>query len=154
MANRRFQAWWPMGKHFVQWPMKGSKLDGQWGSILFDGQWKVPNLVVNGETFLLSGPWKESNAWMPLEKEGETSFSHFFTFHPIKFYLNFFSFDFVVLRYHGSRSLLRIFPSFSLTYKLQSHIAMYQIFHTFNAKLISTGNFFPWIHGVAHDYVL
>jgi hypothetical protein len=30
---------------------KDLKLDGQWGSILFNGQSKVPSLMANGETF-------------------------------------------------------------------------------------------------------
>jgi hypothetical protein len=120
---------------------KDLKLGGQWGNILLGGQWKVPNLVVNGETSLLGGPWKESNAWMPLEGEGETSFSPPSTFHPIRIYLNLFSLDFGVLLYHGSKPLFHIFPFFSLTYKLQSCITMYQIFHTFNTKLIATEDF-------------
>jgi hypothetical protein len=56
--------------------------NGQWGSILLGGQWKVLNLVVNGETFLFSGPWKESNVWMPLEGKGETPFHLFPLFTP------------------------------------------------------------------------
>jgi hypothetical protein len=92
--------------------------NGQWGSILLGGQWKVLNLVVNGETFLFSGPWKESNVWMPLEGKGETPFSPLSTFHPIRFYLSLFSFEFGVLFYHGFKPLFYIFPSFSLTYKL------------------------------------
>jgi hypothetical protein len=86
--------------------------DGQWGSILFGGQWKVPSLVVFGMF----------HAWLPLEgegeREGETSFSPSSTFHPVRFYINILSIDFNVLFYHGSRPLLCVFLSFSLTYKL------------------------------------
>jgi hypothetical protein len=82
------------------------------------------------------------HVWLPLEGEGKTSFSPPSTFHPIRFYLNLFSIDLKVLFYHGFRPLLHIFPSFSLTYKLQSHILKYQVFHTFIAKLILIEDFF------------
>jgi hypothetical protein len=121
-------------------------LGGQWGSILFGGQWKVPNLVA----------LRRFQAWWPLEWEGKASFSPPSTFHPIIFYLNIFSIDFRVLFFYGSRLLFCIFPSFSLTYKLQSHISRYKVFHTLIAKLILIKDFFsfPWIHGVVHNYVL
>jgi hypothetical protein len=85
---------------------------GQWGNILFGGQWKVPSLVAFGMF----------HAWLLLEgegeKEGKSSFSPPSTFHPIRFYLNIYSIGFRVLFYSGSRPLLCIFLSFSLTYKL------------------------------------
>ncbi len=43
------------------------QLGGQWGSILFNGQWKVPCLV-------------------SFEGKGKTSFLPPSTFHPIRFY--------------------------------------------------------------------
>jgi hypothetical protein len=134
---------------------KNPMLGGQWGSILFSGQWKVPSLVALGRNpmlrgqwgiILLGGQWKVLglvviemfHVWMPLEGEGErkTFFSPPSTFYPIKFYLNLSSINFRVLFYHGSRPLLHVFPSFSLTYKLQSHISKYQVFHTLITKLI------------------
>jgi len=83
-------------------------LRGQWGSILFGGQWKVPSLVA----------LRMFHAWVLLEGEGKTSFSPPSTFYPIRFYLNLFSIDFRELFYHYFRLLLHIFLSFSLTYKL------------------------------------
>jgi hypothetical protein len=85
-----------------------------------------------------------SNAWWPLEGEGEASFSPLLTFPANKFYLNFFSINFKVLLYHGSKLLLYVFPFFYLTYKLQSLISMYQVFHTFIAKLILIKDFFSF----------
>ncbi len=43
---------------------------------------------------------------------------------------------------HDFRPLLHIFPSFSLTYKLQSHISKYQVFHALIAKSILIKIFF------------
>jgi hypothetical protein len=57
---------------------------GQWGSILFGGQSKVPSLAALGMF----------HASLPLEGEGEASFSPPSIFHAIKIYLNFFSIDF------------------------------------------------------------
>jgi hypothetical protein len=78
-----------------------------------------------------------------------------FHFSPHKILLKFFSIDFKVLFYHVFKPLLCIFPSFSLTYKLQSCISKYQIFHTLIAKLILIEYFFcsltSWL---ANDYVL
>jgi hypothetical protein len=66
-----------------------------------------------------------------------------FHFPPNKFYLNiFFSIDIKVSFYHGFKPLLHAFHSFSLTYKLQPHILIYQIFHTFIVELILTKDFF------------
>jgi hypothetical protein len=93
--------------------MEGSKLgglemnpmlEGQWGGILLGGQWKVLSLMALGM----------SHVWLFLEGEGEALFSHPFTFHPIRFYLNIFSIDFKVLFYHGFKPLFHVFPSFSL----------------------------------------
>jgi len=72
-------------------------------------------------------------------------------FPPNKFYLNlFFSIDIKVSLYHGFKPLLHAFHSFSLTYKLQPHISIYQIFHTFIVKLILTKDFFfPFIEFMA-----
>jgi hypothetical protein len=55
-------------------------LGGQWGNILLGGQWKVLRLVAFGMF----------HVWLPLEAEGETSFSPPSTFHPKKIYLNLF----------------------------------------------------------------
>jgi hypothetical protein len=54
-----------------------------------------------------------SNAWWPMEGKGETPF-HLFPFPPQEILLkpSFFSFDFKVLLYHGSRSLLMHFLFF------------------------------------------
>jgi hypothetical protein len=131
---------------------------GQWGNILlgdqwkvpmFGGPWNVPCLVVNGETSCLvtNGRFQclvalgRFQAWWPLKGEGKTSF-HFFPLPPQQILFKQIFIDFKVLLYHGSRSLLYIFLSFSLTYKLQSHILMYQVFHTFIAKLILIKDFF------------
>ncbi len=71
---------------------------------MLSGPWKV---------LLLGGPWKISlfgGQWKEKEKHLFT-FSHF---PPNKFYLNlqFFSFDFKVLLYHGSKPLLTHFLPF------------------------------------------
>jgi hypothetical protein len=93
---------------------------------------KFQCLVAFEKVSMFGGPWKVSmqgskswwplkgfNVWWPMEGKGKTSFSPFITFVPNKFYLNlFFSIDIKVLLYHGSRSLLYTFLSFSLTYKL------------------------------------
>jgi hypothetical protein len=60
---------------------------GQWGSIMFGAKWKVPTLVAFGMF----------HVWLPLEGEGETSFSPPSTFHPIRFYFNFFP---LILRFY------------------------------------------------------
>jgi len=75
---------------------------GQWGNILFSGQWKVPSLVAL---------WM-FHVWLPLEGEGKTSFLFPSIFHLIKFYLYLFPIDFKVLFYHGSKPLLHIFLHF------------------------------------------
>jgi hypothetical protein len=49
------------------------------------------------------------------------------------------------LLYHGPRLLLHAFLSFSLTYKLQPCISMYQVFHTCIAKLNLIEDFFPFL---------
>ncbi len=54
------------GKPQIWWPMEGSKLGGQWGNILFGGHWKVPSLVVNGETSCLVAIGR-FQAWWPLK---------------------------------------------------------------------------------------
>jgi hypothetical protein len=107
-------------------------LGDQWGSILFSGQWKVLSLVAFGMF----------HVWLPLEREREVSFSPPSTFYPIRFYLNLSSIDFRVLFYHGSKPLLHVFLFVSLTYKLQSCVSRYQVFHTFIAKLILIEDFF------------
>jgi hypothetical protein len=60
--------------------MEGSKLDGSW---------KVPRLVANGvaSCLVINGRFQ---TWWPLEGNEKTSFSPLSTFHPIRFYLNFF----------------------------------------------------------------
>jgi hypothetical protein len=89
------------------------------------GQWKVPSLVALGIF----------HVWLRLEGKGESSFSPPSIICPIRFYLNLSSIDFRVLFYHGSRPLFCVFPSFSLTYKLQSCISKYQVFHTLFTKM-------------------
>jgi len=74
-----------------------------------------PKFVANGRF----------QARCPLEGQGETSFLPLFTFLPTNFDYTLFFIDFKVLLYHDSTSLLYVFPSFSLTYKLQPHILMY-----------------------------
>jgi hypothetical protein len=117
--------WRSIGKHLAWWPMeriqclevngeayclvangRNPMLGGQWGGILLGGQWKVPSLVAFG-------------------KRRKNILFTFFHFPPNKIYLIFFPIDFKVLFYHGFRPLFYIFPSFSLTYKLQSHISMF-----------------------------
>ncbi len=95
------------------------------------------------------------HVWLLLEGEGKTSFSLPSAFHPIRFYLNLFSIDFSVVFYHGSKSLCRIFPSFSLTYKYNhtswgTKSSTHSSPSWFWLKIFS----FPWIHGITHDYVL
>ncbi len=148
MANGRFQVLWLIGKYLVWWPMQGSKFHGQWGNISFGSQCKVPSFMVNGETFHLVANGR-FQAWWPLGWKGKTSFSFPSIFHPIRFYLNFFSIDFCILLYHGSRPLFCFLPSFSLTYKLQSRISKYQIFHTFITKSILNKSFFPFFEFMA-----
>jgi hypothetical protein len=93
LANGRFQVWWPL---------KGSKLGSQWGSILFSGQWKVS---------MLGGPWKvPSLVTFKRRRRRRNIIFTSFHFAPSKFYLNFFSIDFKVLLYHGSKSLFYAFP--------------------------------------------
>jgi len=80
-----------------------------------------------------------------LERKGEASFS-FFSFSPKQILFKpFFFIDFKILFYHGSKLLLYAFPFFSLTYKLQPRISMYQVFHTFITKLILIEDFFPFL---------
>jgi hypothetical protein len=113
-----FNAWWSLKGSNAWWSLKD-----------FNAWW----------------PLKGSNVWWPLKGEGETSFSPHFTFPPNKFYLNlFFPIDLKVLLYHGSRLLLYAFPFFSLTYKLQPRILMYQIFFTFIIELILIKDFFSF----------
>jgi hypothetical protein len=100
------------------------QLGGQWKVPMFGGSWKIP---------MFGGLWKEK------EKH------HFdlFSLSPLTHFIQiFFPIDFKVLLYHGSRPLLYTFLSFSLTYKLQPCILMYQVLHTFIAKLILTEDFF------------
>jgi hypothetical protein len=91
-----------------------------------------------------------SNDWWPMGGEGETSFLPLFIFPPTNLLKPFVFIDFKLLLYHGSRSLLYAFPLFSLTYKLQPHILMYQFFHTFIAKLISIEDFFLTLNSWRH----
>jgi hypothetical protein len=79
------------------------------------GQQKVPNLVALGIF----------HALLLLEGKRNGSFSPPSIIYPKRFYSNLSSIDFRVLFYHGSRPLLCIFPSFSLTYRLQSCISRY-----------------------------
>jgi hypothetical protein len=96
-----------------------------------------------------SSPRKEAREDHNLVAFGRRRWSILFiSFHfpPNKFYLNIFSIGFKILLYHGSRPLLYVFPSFSLTYKLQSRILMYQFFHTLIAKLILIKDFFFFLN--------
>jgi hypothetical protein len=66
------------------------------------GQWKVPCLVANGRF----------QAWWPMEGSRKTPF-HLFLFSPQQTLLkpSIFSFDLMILLYHGSKSLFTpIFP--------------------------------------------
>ncbi len=128
VANGKFQAWWPLE------------------CSMFGGLWNESNVWRSMGKHLSEWPMEGSNVWWPLEGEGKTSFSPPSTFHPIKILFKFFSIDFRVLLYHGSRPLLHNFPSFSLIYKLQSHISRYQVFHTFIAKLILVEDFFLFLN--------
>jgi hypothetical protein len=119
-------------------------LGGQWGSILLGGQWKVLSLVALGMF----------HVWLPLEGEGEISFSPLFTFYPIRFYLNLFAIDFKVLLYHGSKPLFHVFLSIFLTYKLQSCISKYQVFHTLITKLILIEDFFPFLEFMVSHMIM
>ncbi len=105
------------------WPMEGSKLSGPWN---------VPNLVVNMETSLFSGHWKEKYKHI----------FHLLLFTLIFFYLKSFPNYFKVLFYHGFRLLLCVVPTFPLTYKLSSNVLMYHVFHPFIVKLILIDFFF------------
>jgi hypothetical protein len=89
-------------------------------------------------------PMEGSNVWWPMEGKTKTSFSPFLLPLPTNLFELFFSIDIKVLRYHSSRLLLYAFPSFSLTYKLQPCILMYQILHTFIIELILIKDFFPF----------
>jgi hypothetical protein len=89
---------------------KGPILGGLWKGPILGGLWKVPSLVAFG-------------------RRRKSILFTYFHFPPNKFYLNLFFFiDFKVLLYHGSRPFLYTFLSFSLTYKLQPCISMYQVF--------------------------
>jgi hypothetical protein len=104
------------------------------------GHWKVP---------MLSGPWKVP-MFGGLGRRRKNIIFTFSYFPPNKFYLNFFLIDFKVLFYHSFRPLLYVFPSFSLTYKLQPRISMYQVFHTFITKLILIEYFFHFLNSWHH----
>jgi hypothetical protein len=73
-----------------------------------------------------------------MEGEGEGSFLTFPTFPPKQLHLDlhFLSFDIKVLLYHGPRPLFTHSLSFSLAYKLQSHILMSQVPPIFIVDLI------------------
>jgi len=104
-------------------------------------QWKVPMEGSNGRWYL--------------KEERETSFSSLLTFFPNTLTWTLI-FSLILRFYHGSRLWLYAFFAFSLTYKLQSHISMYQVFHTFIVKLILIEDLFsfPWLHGIMHDHFL
>jgi hypothetical protein len=139
VANGRFHAWWPMEgsmlggqwKVHAWWPMEGPCLVAN-GRSMLGGQWKVPCLVANGRS-MLGGQWKVPclvangmfQAWWPMECEGETPF-HLFHFPPNNLYpnLQFFSFDFTVLLYHGPKPLFTPSFSFFSIYKSQLHTLM------------------------------
>jgi hypothetical protein len=99
--------------------MEGSKLGGHWNVPCLDAFGRGNKLI-----------------------KKKTSFSPPSTFYPIKFCLNLSFIDFRVFFYYGSRPLFGIYPYFSLTYKLQSRISRYQVFHTLIAKLILIKDFF------------
>jgi hypothetical protein len=116
---------------------------------MFGGVWKVQCLVVLErfqclvalERFNTWWPLKGSNGRWCLKGKGKNPF-HLFSLSPQQFYLIlFFSIDLKVLLYHGTKQLFYAFLSFSLTYKLQPRILMYQIFHTFIVELILIEDF-------------
>jgi hypothetical protein len=82
------------GRSKTWWPMEGS---------MFGGQWNVPCLVANGMF----------HAWWPMEGERKTPF-HLFPFSPQQTLLkpSIFSFDLIILLYHGSKPLLTPFFPF------------------------------------------
>jgi len=140
LALERFQAWWLF---------ECSMFGGQWGNILFGGHWKVPNLVAFGMF----------HVWLPLEgegkREGEATFSHSSIFHPIRFYLNIFSF---ILGFCFTMVLDHYFTFFfPFPWPVNYNHAFWgtkyfthSSFSWFWSKIF----FFLWIHGVAHDYIL
>jgi hypothetical protein len=60
---------------------KKKRKEGGKGRPYLGGQWKVSSLVA----------FRRFHAWLFLKGEGEASFSSPSIFHPINFYLNFFS---------------------------------------------------------------
>jgi hypothetical protein len=72
---------------------------GQWETIFLGAQWKALSFVALGMF----------HARLPLEGEGETSFSSPSIFHSIKFYLNIFS---LILRFFFTMVLNHYFTSF------------------------------------------
>jgi len=94
----------------VWWPLEGLMFGDPWKVSMFGGLWMVPSLVALGrfQCLVVFGKRKKNNIF--------TSFH----FPPLQRILlkPFFSIDFNVLLYYGSRLLLHTFPSFSLTYKL------------------------------------
>jgi hypothetical protein len=121
---------------------KKREKEGGEGRSQLGGPWKVPSLVTNEETSCLVANGK----FQCLVTFGRKRRSIIFTsFHFILQQIllkPFFSIDFKVLLYNGFRLLLFAFLSFSLTYKLEPHILMYQVFHTFIVKLILIKDFF------------
>jgi hypothetical protein len=99
-------------------------------------------------------PLEGFNVWWSLKWEGEASFSPFFTFPSNNcIWTFFFPLDLKVLLYNGSRLSPYTFVSFSLIYKLQPCILMYQVFHTFIVKLILIKDlFFLSLNSWHHDF--
>jgi hypothetical protein len=91
---------------------------GPWKVPMFGGLWRVPMFAGQLKLPIFGGPWKvpmEGSIWKKKKKHP----FHLFSLSPQQFYLNlFFLIDFKVLLYHGSRPLLYVLLSFSLTYKL------------------------------------
>jgi len=118
------------GRSKAWWPMEGSKLGGQW---------KVPSLVANGM-------WRK-NTFSPLPfSPQQTSLKP-----------SIFSFDLMVLLYHGPKPLLMPFFPFlrSINYDCtpqcnKSFTPSLSIWFWLKIWPFS----FPWNYGVAHGHVL
>jgi hypothetical protein len=154
---------------FTECLMECSMFGGQWGIIftkclmecsMFGGQWGIIFTKCLMECSMFGSQWGSIFTWCPRECSmfsgpcnvpclvafGRKRINIIFTsfhFSPHEILFKFFSFDFKILFYFGSKPLFHVFPSFSLTYKLQSCILMYPVFHTFIAKLILIEDFFP-----------
>jgi hypothetical protein len=115
---------------------------------MLGGQWNVLSLVANGRF----------HAWWPMEGEGKTHF-HLFPFSPqqLLLKLSIFSFDLMVLFYHGSRPLLTPFFPFlrSINYDctLQCNKSFTpSLLMWFWLKIWPFSS--PWNYGITHVHIL